>query len=247
MRKRSVSVPTAAIVAAVLFTVPGLLWMADVWGRKVSEEPCALQSPFEWFGCVVGKHGDLAGGLIGAAGTIIAGIFAWRAAMKAIDANRAREFGAFEVATRRIREIAECFNQVWRVVDITLEGDDLNSGAMLIFALLPSERVLDDRAQQLEALAREFDPKRQVDLKDLAAAIRTARNLIPEIRRPEIDKPWLRSLHNTLNYFKYCCEKFDPAGPDYFRGRNWSPLDELGDQERDVLLVNMFVEKRIKR
>jgi len=245
MKKDTVLLATLAIVAGILFVVAGLLWMADVWGPlKENEQPCALQLPLKWFGCVIGRQRDLAGGLIGAAGTIIAGIIAWRAAIKTIDATRAKESAAFEVANQRIGTIAKCFNQVWRVVDRSLQGDgDPKSGAMLIFQLLPSDELLNDWAEQLQTLAREFDAKRKIDLEYLAEAVRSVRSCIPEDRKPQVvDERWLNRLRNTLNSFKHRCEKFNPIDR-YFEGRKSSPLDLREDWEHIAGLVNIFEEK----
>ncbi|MGY4616144.1 hypothetical protein ACVWZ4_001371 [Bradyrhizobium sp. USDA 4472] len=249
MKKRTILLPMVAVIVGMMCAVVGLLWMADAWGplKAGESERCDTQLP-QWLGCVLSRHGELAGGLIGAAGAIIAGMMAWLAAMKTIDDNRARELRALEVAHLRIGTIADCFNEVWRVEEKMQQGGDRERGTRLIFSLLPLDdsRVWDEWIKQLKDLSMsdEFDAKRKIDLKELAETVETVRSYIPIGRNPLIvDPAWRRRLSATLNYFKHTCDKFDPAGPDYFKGRKSSPLDEREDWQHIAGLVNSFVKE----
>jgi hypothetical protein len=42
-------------------------------------ERCPYQFPTKWFGCVLSNHENGAGGIVGAAGALLAGWFAWHA------------------------------------------------------------------------------------------------------------------------------------------------------------------------
>jgi len=68
---------------AAILLVTGILLMAETWMNVGPNLPsrCLLQFP-KWFGCALANHENLAGGLIGASGTIFAGWIAWRAAMR---------------------------------------------------------------------------------------------------------------------------------------------------------------------
>jgi hypothetical protein len=69
--KRSAAI---LLVATALLAAPlGLLLLAEVGGRKCRQQPTAER----YVGCLLREHKELAGGLFGAAGTILAGWVAW--------------------------------------------------------------------------------------------------------------------------------------------------------------------------
>lgn len=81
---------------------------------------CDFKFP-KWFGCVVASHENLAGGLIGAAGTLFAGWLAWTAVQTQIaDARERAEADRKEVERLLqfdVDNIAEALGAMWLVLE----------------------------------------------------------------------------------------------------------------------------------
>ncbi|MDT3686744.1 MAG: hypothetical protein RO009_17070 [Pseudorhodoplanes sp.] len=67
----------AAVCAIIWITTYSILFLANLWPQGI--EACAWKFP-KIFACVLTRYQDLAGGVIGAGGTIFAGWLAWTAA-----------------------------------------------------------------------------------------------------------------------------------------------------------------------
>jgi hypothetical protein len=75
-------------VIALLAGIVGVLLWAQL-GTTETTKSCAAIPLHLWIGCAMAAHENLAGGLIGAAGALIAGLLAWRGLRDQIDAAEA--------------------------------------------------------------------------------------------------------------------------------------------------------------
>ena len=86
-----------------------------------SASHCAVPLP-KWVGCVLALHEGLAGGLIGAGGTIFAGWLAWSGVREQIQSERelstAAERGNLGAILAEMGELFDVFNEVWRAIDL---------------------------------------------------------------------------------------------------------------------------------
>jgi len=81
---------------------------------------CELKFP-KWMGCVVANHENLAGGLIGAAGTLFAGWLAWTAVQTQMTDARERaqadRIEVEELLSFDVDNIAEALGAIWKVLE----------------------------------------------------------------------------------------------------------------------------------
>lgn len=110
-----------AFVFAVLASAELAMLVPQGGGR------CELKFP-KWLGCAIANHENLAGGLIGAAGTLFAGWIAWTAIQMQVAADERRAQADREevesVLKSDVDNFAEALGAVWEV----LEGYEVSDG-----------------------------------------------------------------------------------------------------------------------
>src|SRR5262245_45523047 len=115
--------------ALVAFTIITTIFIVLAIAESAALTGCPLQFP-KWFACTLTAHEGLAGGMLGAGGTIFAGWLAWTAV-------RWQTLHHEEMAGRPTKETMKAIqselsdflgllNEIWRAIDL---------------ALLPSENV----------------------------------------------------------------------------------------------------------
>lgn len=128
-RIASAATASKAIIAALalIILVFGILAGAELAMNPTSTGYCELKFP-KWFGCVIANHENLAGGLIGAAGTLFAGWLAWTAvqtqmadARDRAEADRKEVEGLLEVD---VENIAEVLGALWKVLEFVDQRDE---------------------------------------------------------------------------------------------------------------------------
>jgi hypothetical protein len=99
---------------------------------------CALKFP-KWLGCVVANHENLAGGLIGGAGTLFAGWLAWTAVSLQIAENQRQQEAdrreVEEVLVGDVDNIADAIGAVWKVLETIDENDTEEQAAAKLAAV----------------------------------------------------------------------------------------------------------------
>ena len=95
------------------------IFLALALAEAGSGSSCHWAFP-KWFGCVLAVHENLAGGLIGAAGALVAAWIAWTAVQEQINAERARAAADRVEAERILSEglsvCAEGMAAAWRLL-----------------------------------------------------------------------------------------------------------------------------------
>jgi hypothetical protein len=82
--------PQTLAFVVVLFVVSfAILGLIDSHMITPHGQRCPYQFPTKWFGCVLANHESISGGLVGAAGALLAAWFAWHAIMAQIESDRA--------------------------------------------------------------------------------------------------------------------------------------------------------------
>jgi hypothetical protein len=105
---------------SLLALVFALLAGAEFAMIPTSNGYCELKFP-KWLGCVVANHENLAGGLIGAAGTLFAGWLAWTAVQTQMTDARERaqadRIEVEELLSFDVDNIAETLGAIWKVLE----------------------------------------------------------------------------------------------------------------------------------
>src|ERR1700722_4097915 len=122
-----------ALATSLILVVFFILAFAD------SGTKCSIEPNFSYLSCLLREFRDLAGGLIGAAGTIFAGWLAWSAVRAQIQNKRelmnANEREVMSALRLEMNEFLTTVNQSWRALDILLDDEKLESKTINSFAL----------------------------------------------------------------------------------------------------------------
>ena len=108
--------------AVLVATVAAVLLLANVGADK---EVCRLAFSVNTVGCFLRNYKELAAGLLGAAGALLAAWIAWLAVQRQIrhaeELATAREKEALEVIRVELKHIVMIINVLWRAVDFALK------------------------------------------------------------------------------------------------------------------------------
>lgn len=184
-----------------------------------------------------------AGALIGAAGTIIAGIIAWRAAQRTIDSDRKldarREQAVYEVIQIELRPFVDLYVLVWRIVVRAMAGDaEVRRNGIGLAKTIAGGLAVDRTAADILELAKGLDPLRQRRLFDV---IQGWQMLDKFFARPEpYDNFWLLGLQTMLSHFERYLSHFDPEAAHKFDGFAKAPVDHRSTAEHLLPLVVEF-------
>ena len=212
----------AVVTMSALMTllIGGLLLIADTW--SIGATHCPLQFPLKWFGCAIGLHENLAGGLFSAAGTILAAFIAWTAVQNQNEVQR-------EIATRNereaviairkdLREIIGMCVLIWKAVDYGLANNAAESKMAVDAIALMAEELKNAESirPQITELGDAFSVLRRRSLYRLMIAIRVFNH---EVQRP-VDETelWLRTLRGCLSLIAEKALEFDPKTAMPFEG-----------------------------
>ena len=88
------------------------IFLALALAQAGSGSSCHWAFP-KWFGCVMAVHENLAGGLIGAAGALVAAWIAWTAVQEQINAERARAAADRVEAERILSGVSQYVRKAW--------------------------------------------------------------------------------------------------------------------------------------
>ena len=136
-----------------------------------SASHCAVPLP-KWVGCVLALHEGLAGGLIGAGGTIFAGWLAWSGVREQIQSERelstAAERGNLGAILAEMGELFDVFNEVWRAIDLALLRDQTQelrryriAVAKTVLTSILEEKWIRDLKDLTGELAKEIAPTKR--------------------------------------------------------------------------------------
>jgi hypothetical protein len=125
----SVASPTSSLLGRGAVIVLGLLLFAFLvlaFAQAGSGASCHWKFP-KWFGCVLSTHENLAGGLIGASGALIAAWIAWTAVQQQINAERERMLAdrleAEQLLADEMIDYADGMAAAWRLLERLSKGE----------------------------------------------------------------------------------------------------------------------------
>jgi hypothetical protein len=195
----------------------------------------------------ISGHEEFAGALIGAAGTIFAGVIAWLAVQRQIESNRQlakeREQDTYEVICAELRPFVDLYVQVWRALEYAIAGDAerKHAGISLIKAFAMNLAV-EDRAKKLEELAVELDPKRKRKLVDVIQTFKMLDQILKRTSNTvEEQHFWLLNTKTMLSHFERALTDFDPVSAALFDPFAKAPLDFRSSAEHVQTLIDNFV------
>lgn len=193
-------------------------------------------------------HEEFAGALIGAAGTVFAGLIAWVAVQYQIENDRqlakARENGTYQVICKEFRPYVDLYCQVWRIVENSIPGDAemRQDGINLIKAF--SIRVgVEDCVRRIENLANDLDPVRKNRLVDVIQTFKMLDQMLNRAPDSEGDRYWLLNTRTMLSHFDRQLSEFDPVAARRFNSFIKSPLDYRSGAEHVETLVDEFIAR----
>jgi len=173
-----------------------------------------------WFGCVLYVHETLAGGLIGAAGALIAAFIAWTAVQQQINAERERMLADRSEAERLLAEdlsdYADGMAAAWRLliaVPDPLPESGTWEGARKATAYMAERLSRPDRLANYQAMAEMLGWDRR---RKYVALIKGLEGLAQFGEPDSIKDPEevLSIIRNLADQFEYCL----PQTSRYFSG-----------------------------
>ncbi len=188
---------------------------------------------------------EFAGALIGAAGTVFAGVIAWIAVRRQIDNNRelanAGEQATYEVICLELRPYVGMYAQVWRVLDHAIAGnaERQHNGFALIKAFAAGLGE-DKCATKVEQLATGLDPIRRRVLFELLEMFKMVQQMLKRDAEGG-EQFWLKNLRTMLSHFDRQYSKFDPVAGHIFDQFTKSQLDYRSGAEHVQTLVDEFI------
>ena len=231
-------------IAVVLSTiVVSLLAFAHAWAANTTEASRCFTHFFsdtqwpKWIGCALSAHENLAGGLIGSAGTIFAAWLAWRAIVK-------RSNDAHLLVVKEITPWLDTCKLIWRVIDSAMnypDGARLNSGLRSIKIISPRTQNFVSLTSHLTELSKELHP---ADRRRFDAVYEALRSLYFQI---EIDiegvKPKVRlhGIRTQLSHLAKYLSAFDAvAGASFAKGHMRVTVDQRSAAKHFEPLVEKF-------
>ncbi len=234
-----------ALIASMLFAISGVLWLADTWYTTTNSR-CLLQFPLKWFGCVIGNHENLAGGLIAAAGTILAGVIAWRVVQRQIEADRSlaerQEIATLNLVCSELRPAFDLYATVWRTVDIatTKVGVELLNGVSLAMTFAPLEEFVGQKFGEIRPYIIALHPLKRWQLQHIERYCLSISKYIEANQQPANPNLWLMSVRTRLTYLATAAEEFSSEFSTTFRGRTRQLINETSEAEMHRPLVDQY-------
>lgn len=202
----------------VVFGLSLFIFLALALAQAGSGSSCHWAFP-KWFGCVVAAHENLAAGLIGAAGALIAAWIAWTAVQEQINSERERA-AADRVEVERIlsedlTEYAKGMAAAWRLL-VALPEDasqDHTSAVYQTTAYMADRVSRPERITSYRAMVEILGWDRRIKYSDVIDRLSELRKFSdPESMHDSQEV--LDAIRTLADYFELCL----PDTSQYFNG-----------------------------
>jgi hypothetical protein len=202
----------------VAFCLSLFIFLALALAQVGSGSSCHWVFP-KWFGCVVAAHENLAAGLIGAAGALIAAWIAWTAVQEQINSERERA-AADRVEVERIlsedlTEYAKGMAAAWRLL-VALPEDasqDHTSAVYQTTAYMADRVSRPERITSYRAMVEILGWDRRIKYSDVIDRLSELRKFSdPESMHDSQEV--LDAIRTLADYFELCL----PDTSEYFNG-----------------------------
>jgi hypothetical protein len=211
---------------------------------------CDLKFP-KWFGCVLANHENLAGGLIGAFGTILAGLGAWVAVQNQIAADREianrSDTEASAVVREEIKDLCELLNEFWRAADFVLLPnltDDIRQERCRFFGMTV-EAYQNVSLDSLDAALAALSIARQRAFANVIQHLRALDRHILAItnidQQTQVDLSQIRLIWIHLSSFETALSKYDLTLARIFKGRRKASIES----RTAAALIRPFVDEHV--
>lgn len=233
------------LIGSTLLAISGVLWLADTWYTTTNSR-CLLQFPLKWFGCVIGNHENLAGGLIGGAGTIIAALIAWRVVQHQIASDRSlaerQEISTLNLVCSDLRSTLDIYATVWRTVDIatTKADEERANGVNLAMSISPLEEFIRQKFDEVRPYITALHPLKRWQLQYIERYCLSISRYIESNQQPNDARLWLTAVRTRLTYLAIASEEFSADFSKTFGGRTRQVLNETSEAELHRPLVDQY-------
>jgi hypothetical protein len=215
------------VVTLAAFTVVGILAFTHTFAILTDDKRCFAgflhaQWP-KWIGCAISAHENLSGGLIGAAGTILAAYIAWMAVDNQNEVQREiagrNHTEAITAIRADMQRVLQMCRIVWTAVDHGLsENAAFANGAVNAVALMAAELKDEENIRpQILELGNALSVAKRRDLARLLVAIRVFAH---DVDSGVAGNPaeYLHALRRWLTLIAEKAKQFDPALAAIFLG-----------------------------
>jgi hypothetical protein len=193
----------------------------------------------EWLGFA----GSIIGGLI----TAGAGVAAWVAAQRTINATRAvserRENAAYNVIQRELSPKVEMFVRYWRVIQSANRGGaEIKRNGELLIRSIAEDGISENWLDEIRKLGSELGPIKRRELIDVLLGLQLVRDRIKVKTDGENTAAhfYLLNLRTMLSHFERYLQAFDPEMARRFDNLTKSALDHRNLAEHVDPLVKTF-------
>jgi hypothetical protein len=212
---------------------------------------CALEFP-RWFGCAIANHENLAGGLIGASGTIVAGWIAWIAVQSQIAADREiatrADLEAYVAVRDELKDLCELLNEFWRAVDFMLAPNLSNTLVQerYRFVLAAFDAYEDASLERLDTAAVGLPIARRRAFSNVTQHLRALdRTIAAATKEMSYDKDAvlrIRTIWIHLSSFVSALETYDQTLAILFKDRKKAQLDP----RNPAALIRPFIDEHTR-
>jgi hypothetical protein len=240
MKKQLFIVVASAVISLTIVSILGFTHAFAPMDAEKRSFPDFMHAQWpKWIGCAMATHENLAGGLLGAAGTIFAAYIAWSAVQAQIMAERELvqepHIRIMRAVKNILKPLIECFDVFISILDETrsFQGSDeekMSRTTWLQSCLpgFPPETIIDELEKLLPSVPHDR-------AKALEGLIARARNLYVSLNRfreqPERadELKWrlsdVRMIRLQVELFRDAVRSFEPAWVKYFGEHPVVPLD----------------------
>ncbi len=232
-----------ALALIIATSITALLAWAEA--GSAAEIRCSVPLTL-WFGCAIGKHENLAGGLLAAGGALFAAWIAWVAVQAQIESERqltkdqieaelrlltANEDANYAAALETLREVLEFFRLLFVMVTFAIRADETTIEKWVGFIrmnvhLLPKEPAL----ARVRAMSQRIGARRRSQLEGVLEALTQVRLAAEKLAAPTDEDTQGTSLLHRLNillvafeYLEAAVQEFDPKEPAWFARKEATP------------------------
>jgi len=242
------------IIVIFLLSIVFLLLGAAEAGMLLSNNAgrCELKFP-KWFGCAIANHENLAGGLIGAFGTVVAGVIAWIAVQRQILAGReiANQENLLSLTAIRedMRSLCELLNEFWRAIDYLLSddlsGSEINTRCRFVVSTLEAYRTISLDSLKTCLTAAPIDKRRHFSFafQHLSSLDHSIRQVIENELSEQDTMREIRSIWIHLSNLHITLERCDESLALIFKDRARASIE----LRTPATLIKPFVDEYVRR